>query len=102
MAKVNITATALIKFGVMKDESTRADVLKIMGRNDKLLKEQKVHNLAFARVGRVGGDDVVVLITPDCGNKRVTVEVIKDGDKIGGATYGYTSFYKCVTDDSED
>lgn len=101
MAKVTITATALIKYGVMRDEIARGDVLAIIGRNDKLLKEQKIHGMAFARVGGVGGSEAIVIVTPDTDNKRVTVDVLRDGGKVGGATYGYTSFYKCVADDED-
>lgn len=105
MAKVQVTATALIRFGVMKNEnaSQRDDVLAIIGRNDKLLKEMQITNQPLFRVGKVGDkEDVIVAITPDKDNRRVTV-VVRDVDGVlGGATYGYKSFFACVLDTSDE
>lgn len=105
MAKVTIEAKALIKKGVMKDEAIRNQVLAVVGKNDKLIRELQVHQFGLHRVATIGdhGKCVVSVETDKAhGQVQVNVITVDDVELIGTATFGYTSFFKCVADDVSD
>lgn len=103
MAKVTIDAKALIKKGVMKDEAIRNQVLAVVGKNDKLLKELKIHTLGLHRIATIGDTGecrIDVFVDKDRGAVTVDVVSLTDFDTVGSATFGYTSFFKCVADEA--
>lgn len=103
MAKVQITAKALLRKGLLTDtEGYRDEVLAVVGKNDKLLKEMRIHGYPLARLVTIDDTQYTVIVEPDEDNGRVTVQVVDEfADVKGSATFGYTSFFKCV-DDSDD
>ena len=106
MAKVTITAIALIRDGILSNEDTRADVLLTIGKNSHLVAEMKQHNQPLTRTKMLDGSVHLVIVTPDEVNRRVTLQVIKGtditGDIVGVATFGYTSFFKCLDAGDEE
>ena len=106
MAKVTITAKALIRDGILLNEDMRADVLSTIGKNRTLVAEMKQHNQPLLRTKTIDGSVHLVIATPDTVNRRVTVQVVKGtnitGDIVGVATFGYTSFFKCLDEGDED
>jgi len=106
MAKVTITAKALIRDGDLLCETTRADVLATLGKNRPLIAEMKQHNQPLVRTKTIDGDEFLVIATPDTVNRRVTVQVVAgtdvNGTVAGTATFGYTSFFKCLDEGDED
>ena len=106
MAKVTITAKALIRDGILLNEDMRADVLSTIGKNRTLVAEMKQHNQPLLRTKTIDGSVHLVIATPDTVNRRVTVQVVKGtnitGDIVGVATFGYTSFFKCLEEGDED
>ena len=106
MAKVTITAKALIRDGILLYEDMRADVLSTIGKNRTLVAEMKQHNQPLLRTKTIDGSVHLVIATPDTVNRRVTVQVVKGtnitGDIVGVATFGYTSFFKCLDEGDED
>ena len=106
MAKVTITAKALIRDGILLYEDMRADVLSTIGKNRTLVAEMKQHNQPLLRTKTIDGSAHLVIATPDDVNRRVTLQVIKGtditGDIVGVATFGYTSFFKCLDEGDED
>ena len=103
MAKVQITAKALLRNGLLTDTAGHRDkVLAVVGKNDKLLKEMQVHGYPLARLVTIDDEQLTVIVEPDKENGRVTVQVVDElATCKGSATFGYTSFFKCV-DDSEN
>ena len=106
MAKVTITAKALIRDDILVNEDTRAAVLSTIGKNRSLVAEMKQHNQPLVRTKTIDGRVHLVIATPDTVNRRVTVQVVKGtdikGDVVGTATFGYTSFFKCLDEGDED
>lgn len=105
MAKITITAPALIKKGVMKDETTRTKVLAVVGKNDKLLRELEIHQFGLHRVAPIGNyGNCVVSVETDKTHGQVQVDVISVDtvELLGTATFGYVSFFKCVADEASD
>ena len=106
MAKVTITAKALIRDGILLNEDMRADVLSTIGKNRTLVAEMKQHTQPLLRTKTIDGSVHLVIATPDTVNRRVTVQVVKGtnitGDIVGVATFGYTSFFKCLEEGDED
>lgn len=106
MTKVTITAKALIRDGVLLNDDTRADVLSTIGKNRSLVAELKQHNQPLVRTKTIDGSVHLVVATPDTVNRRVTLQVIEGtdiaGDIVGVATFGYTSFFKCLDEGNED
>ena len=105
MAKVTITAKALIRDGILLNEDTRVDVLSTIGKNRSLVAEMKQHNQPLVRTKTIDGDEFLVITTPDTVNRRVTVQVVAgtdvNGTVAGTATFGYTSFFKCLDEGDE-
>lgn len=105
MAAVTITAKALIRDGILLNEDTRADVLSTIGKNRSLVAEMKQHNQPLVRTKTIDGRVHLVIATPDPVNRYVNLQVIKGtditGDIVGVATFGYTSFFKCVDEGDE-
>ena len=106
MAKVTITAKALIRDGILLNEDTKADVPSTIGKNRTLVAEMKQHNQPLLRTKTIDGSVHLVIAIPDTVNRRVTLQVIKGtditGDIVGVATFGYTSFFKCLDEGDED
>jgi len=84
----------------------RADVLSTIGKNRHLFAEMKQHNQPLVRTKTIDGVQCLVIATPDTVNRRVTVQVVLGtdvkGDVMGTATFGYTSFFKCLDEGDED
>lgn len=101
MAKVQITAKALLRNGLLTDTAGYRDVvLAVIGKNDKLLKEMQIHGYPLARLVKLDGKQYTVIVEPDEAHGRVTVKLVDAVEGLkGSATFGYTSFFSCLTDE---
>lgn len=108
MAKVTITATAQIRDGLMCNEQSRASVLEVFGKNDKLLRdikelfEQGVVD-KFARVKIMDGVKFYVVLRYIADQSALAINVIDtSGRNVGSAIYGKTKFFACLENATGD
>lgn len=104
MAKVEITATALTRTGLMKNEDCREHILDVLGKNRPLFQELKDYAFPLKRATTWDRHELIVDLE-QCKvrqNVYVTLFNARDLEVLGTATFGRTSFFKGLDTDEDD
>lgn len=99
---VNITATAVLRDGLFKDEAVRSQLLETLGLNKNLLADTKAAlsigiEPKLLRKAVLDDTDYLVQVTFDLDYRLVKVQAFDSTTaNVGFAVFGMTKFFDCV------